>query len=149
MKTSKTTRLYDSFPTLYRERTMTLAQSQMAWGFQCDDGWYDLVWDLSEQLSSDPSLAVNEIRADKGELLVSLTNPSPEATDAVEHTRLKSKFTCELCGHAPAYLLTHPDFRDKVVCGHCMRRGKRRPHNKNFKSRLHGNPPAEVIIRKR
>ena len=157
MNTTKTNKLYESFPALYRERTMTLAQSQMPWGFQCGDGWFNIVWELSEKLNSlalrddsvEGSLRVNEVRAEEGQLVVGLTNAAPDARDVVEHAQIKSQFTCELCGHAPSYLRKHPDFYQRVVCGRCMKKGKKRSYNKNLKRRSQTFSFSDVVVEKR
>jgi len=157
MNTTKTNKLYESFPALYCERTMTLAQSQMPWGFQCGDGWFNIVWELSEKLdgiasregSEECPLRVNEVRAENGQLVVGLTNAAPEARDVVEHAQIKSQFTCELCGHAPSYLRKHPDFYQRVVCGRCIKKGKKRSYNKNLKRRAQSFSFSDVVVEKR
>ena len=48
MDSQKTNELYERFPHLYRERLAPLESSKMGWGFQCDDGWYNIIDNLSQ-----------------------------------------------------------------------------------------------------
>lgn len=43
MNPSNTEKLYQTFPHLYRR--------QMPYGFECEDGWFDLIFDLSQRLT--------------------------------------------------------------------------------------------------
>ncbi|MHB1301488.1 MAG: hypothetical protein ACYCY8_11565 [Burkholderiales bacterium] len=40
-------KLYSAFPRLYRGKDRSLHESLMSWGFDCGDGWFDLIWKLS------------------------------------------------------------------------------------------------------
>lgn len=42
--------LCETYPILYRNRNKSIYESCMAWGFQCGDGWFDLINDLSKVL---------------------------------------------------------------------------------------------------
>ena len=56
MDSHKTNELYEKFPHLYRERTAPLESSRMGWGFQCENGWYKIIYEMSkkiEKLSTD------------------------------------------------------------------------------------------------
>ena len=41
--------LYEKFPHLYRERTAPLESSRMGWGFQCEDGWYKIIYEILDK----------------------------------------------------------------------------------------------------
>ena len=47
-----TENLYEAFPQLYRGRHKSMYESSMCWGFECGDGWYQLIYDLSQELSN-------------------------------------------------------------------------------------------------
>lgn len=62
MNKENTQRLVAAFPGLYRYCGMTNAQREkfhqeghgayrMQWGFECRDGWFKLIWDLSEAIT--------------------------------------------------------------------------------------------------
>lgn len=50
MNPTLTEKLYTDFPYLYRGRTRPREESSMCWGFECDDGWYQVLHDLSREL---------------------------------------------------------------------------------------------------
>ena len=51
MDSQKTNELYEKFPHLYRERTAPLESSKMGWGFQCEDGWYKIIYEMSKKIN--------------------------------------------------------------------------------------------------
>ena|SRR6218665_2500226 len=61
MNDDLTLRLYAEFPDLYRGHAKPPSESAMCWGFECGDGWYPLLRELSEKLTlhlkSRPGLA--------------------------------------------------------------------------------------------
>ena len=50
MDSQKTNELYEKFPHLYRERTAPLESSGMGWGFQCENGWYKIIYEMSKKI---------------------------------------------------------------------------------------------------
>lgn len=50
MYSQLTRRLCTDFPNLYSGHTKTPTESSMCWGFECGDGWYQLLRALSENL---------------------------------------------------------------------------------------------------
>lgn len=43
-------KLCKGFPNLYKDRNASIMSSCMPWGLDCNDGWYDLIYDLSSKL---------------------------------------------------------------------------------------------------
>jgi hypothetical protein len=43
-------RLVTKFPLLYADRSGCKQSTAMSWGFSCGDGWFDIIWELSEKL---------------------------------------------------------------------------------------------------
>jgi len=41
-------KLMSRFGHLYRERSLPMSQTCMCWGFDCGDGWFKILWDLSD-----------------------------------------------------------------------------------------------------
>ena len=46
MSPELTKQLYDKFPDLFKEKDLPPEQSNMYWGFQCSDGWYNIIYTL-------------------------------------------------------------------------------------------------------
>jgi hypothetical protein len=75
MNQTNTQKLFEAFPRLYRGRNLPPSKSSMLWGFECGDGWFDLVWNLSK--------AIEENARSEG-----LT---PQSADWPEATQVKNK----------------------------------------------------------
>lgn len=43
-------KLVKTFPLLYTDRSKSMRNTCMCWGFECQDGWFDLIWELSEKI---------------------------------------------------------------------------------------------------
>lgn len=106
MDSQKTNELYERFSHLYRERLAPLESSKMAWGFQCGNGWYNLIHKMSKRitnlLSDDESApAIVEVsRNEDGTLYVDVRNPTLAIADIVETAKEQSRIICETCGYS-------------------------------------------------
>ena len=50
MKEELDKKLVKAFPLLYGDRHTSMKSTAMCWGFSCNDGWYNIIWDLSSKL---------------------------------------------------------------------------------------------------
>ena len=50
MDAKLTEKLYKEFPLLYAESKLDMSRTCMCWGFSHDNGWYDLIYELSAKL---------------------------------------------------------------------------------------------------
>ena len=50
MKEEFDKKLVEAFPLLYGDRRAPIQSTAMCWGFSCNDGWFDIIWDLSSKL---------------------------------------------------------------------------------------------------
>jgi len=50
MKKELQDKLFTEFPLLYGDRTKSMRDTLMYWGICCDEGWYDLLYELSSKL---------------------------------------------------------------------------------------------------
>ena len=104
MNTELTSRLYSDFPDLYRGHTKSENLSAMCWGFQCDDGWYGLIRDLSQQLTDYATAhpAANfeaiQVKEKLGWLRFHLAEDDAAALEMIEQTCIRSRTTCERSG---------------------------------------------------
>ena len=57
------TKLYERFPDLYRQHSLPMTQTAMCWGFDVDDGWFDLLWTLSLALEDETKTSGTVIEA--------------------------------------------------------------------------------------
>ena len=115
MNANNSLALYEAFPRLYRGRAKPLTESLMAFGFECGNGWFQIIWDLSAAIEK---LAVEEGHADEGwpevvqvkEKFGTLSfyvhgAVTDEMWNCIQEANCKSAHTCEVCG-APGKLYT-------------------------------------------
>ncbi|MGG6270897.1 hypothetical protein ACQ4M3_41435 [Leptolyngbya sp. AN03gr2] len=105
MNEANTQRLFERFDRLYRGRHLPQTQNLMCYGFSCGDGWFDLIWQLSEQIEAycqtNPEasdLIVAQVKQKFGELRF-YTKPKIWGVEyLIEATRIRSLQTCEWTG---------------------------------------------------
>jgi hypothetical protein len=124
---AKTNKLYNSFDSLYRERFAPLESSNMPWGFQCGNGWYSLIEDMSAQIALLPASntnsppAISEIsRNANGSLKVVVANTTLLIDRIVFATVEKSKTTCETCGFQFGFTSHNATQATKIECKRCV-----------------------------
>lgn len=69
-------RLVKTFPILYRDRHGNQLETNMIWGFEHGDGWFDIVWTLSEKLEK---IAKTQPPPQTRSIMQKLTWPSVDA----------------------------------------------------------------------
>lgn len=110
MTPEKTQKLFDAFPRLYRGRAKSVQESMMSRGFECCDGWFDLIWTLSQKIedaarqaglepqsSTWPEAA--QVKQKMGTLRFYLDNPTETITALIRKAEEDSAKTCETCGN--------------------------------------------------
>ena len=156
MDSQKTNELYERFPHLYRERNAPLASSKMGWGFQCEEGWYKIIYQLSKQIQKmsndgEHAPAITEVsKNEDGTLYIEARNLTPPVADIIATAREQSRLTCELCSYTPAFLrdTTHP-LSGHIACGRCVAKatsGHKRAASKGPRKPLR---PSDTLILKR
>ena len=60
MKKELDTKLCKDFPKIFAQRNMSMTETCMCWGFECGDGWYELIYklctDIQKHCDSRPEL---------------------------------------------------------------------------------------------
>jgi len=90
-------KLIAAFPKLYRVQ-------RMLWGFECGDGWYDLLYELSAELEAliDPDeefpICAVQVKEKFGGLRFYLSSETEEMSELIHKAEVKSEHTCEICG---------------------------------------------------
>jgi len=104
MNPTLTEKLYAAFPHLYRGRHKSVYESSMCWGFACGDGWYQLIYDLSQELNNylaeHPAVdfEVTQVKSKFGILHFHLDYRDEATRKMIELARLRASMTCELTG---------------------------------------------------
>ncbi len=109
-------KLCAAFPLLYADRNKPMRETCMCWGFEHGDGWFSIIWDLSEKLERmiaalDPAdfpegyglPRASQVKEKYGTLRFYMTASTDEMEDAIREAEKLSARTCERCG-APGSL---------------------------------------------
>ena len=156
MDSHKTNELYEKFPHLYRERTAPLESSGMGWGFQCENGWYKIIYEMSKKIDKistegEHAPAISLVsRHEAGTLHVAVSNITPPVADIVMNAREQSRLTCEYCGYPPAFLRTSKGpQKGHIACGRCLRKSTPAPKAKAVKAKRKPRRAPDTIVVKR
>lgn len=108
MNKENTEALYDAYPALFHGRRKPLTQSLMAFGFECGDGWFQILNALSKAITESARRngvdipEVVQVKEKFGTLRFYLGAISSEISDEVERliedAEHDSAHTCEICG---------------------------------------------------
>lgn len=109
MTPEHTQRLFERFDHLYRGRHLPLTQNLMSDGFACGDGWYDLLYELSDQLEAycqehpeAGTLIAVQVKQKFGELRFDVHPHFPVVQSMIAAVTERSCQTCELTGQPGA-----------------------------------------------
>ena len=106
MSPELTKQLYDKFPDLFKEKDLPPEQSNMCWGFECSDGWYNIIFTLCSliqihQKSQNPDykpVVVQQVKEKFGTLRFYYTGGDDIIFGMVAYAEAISGMTCEVCG---------------------------------------------------
>lgn len=99
-----TEQMYAEFPDLYRGRTRPPRDSAMCWGFECGDGWYQILYDLSKELTDymlqhpPLRLEVMQVKSKFGNLRFHLDYSDLVTEEIISRARDRSDLVCEVTG---------------------------------------------------
>lgn len=99
----------------------------MSWGLACGDGWFDLIWNLSQAIEDvarqealDPQgeawPEVIQVKEKLGTLRFRLANASERMRQLIEEASEVSAHTCEVCGLKDPQV-DYDRATDQVLCG--------------------------------
>ncbi len=92
------------YPELFADRHQPMAVTAMCWGFTCDDGWFDLIDELSAQLQAAADTGriaqpvAMQVKQKFGALRFYVRAGNAEIHELARRATEKSLVTCEVCG---------------------------------------------------
>jgi len=126
MSPDKTHTIFDRWPAWFDQAKDPQA-SLMKYGFECGDGWYEIVYNLFERLeplvagldSSYLHFQVVQGKEKFGELRIYLNGSTDEMDQVINDAISTSKRTCEECGQ-PGTLQHGVSGWMKTLCAECQ-----------------------------
>ena len=97
MNREHTEYLIKTYPDLYAGCFEPPSKSNMAFGFECGDGWFNIIKDLSEKLEPMGVIA-SQIKEKWGSLRFYVYQGTDEAWDLIDVAEELAEKTCEECG---------------------------------------------------
>lgn len=121
MNPELTKRLYDRFPELYRQHELPMSQTCMCWGFDVDDGWFDLVWMLSlaledESKQSGAKIEAVQVKEKFGGLRFYVGQCTNRGHNLITAAERLADTTCEVCGKYGRITNREGSYWMKCVC---------------------------------
>ena len=132
MSPEKTKALFDEFPELYRGKELSMGENLMCFGFQCDNGWFNIIHALSTVIALHAKwhqcgeltypIAI-QVKEKFGGLRFGYRSVDIDAVDgAVDMAEQMSFRTCEMCG-APGQM-HHRNNWLKTLCPSCANKNE-------------------------
>jgi hypothetical protein len=95
-------KLVEAFPKLYSKRGGSMQETCMYWGFECGDGWFQLLWDASEKLealnNAGQNIKASQVKEKFGTLRFYINGGDEKADEIISAAEDRSAVTCEGCG---------------------------------------------------
>jgi hypothetical protein len=102
MNKENTIKLWEKYPIIFSGRYLSLQESLIPFGFECGDGWYDLIHDLCEEITTligdkDITVTAEQVKEKFGGLRFYYSIRSPETfmsiiDSVISHFMFKRKW---------------------------------------------------------
>lgn len=109
MNEQNTKHLVEKYPKLYQQVNMPMTQTCMCWGFECGDGWFKLIDELSSKIEAwnnlnpaDITVEAVQVKEKFGSLRFYYNGGDNYIDTLVSQAEMESEKTCEDCGKTPA-----------------------------------------------
>lgn len=104
MKLELDINLCNTFPEIFSDRHENKELNAMSWGFECGDGWHDVIHNLCVDIMSYcnstgyPVPRAAQVKEKYGTLRFYVDQGDDHIYDLIEHYSTVSRRTCETCG---------------------------------------------------
>jgi hypothetical protein len=122
MNDENTLKLWNDFPKLYAGRYKSITESLIPFGFECSDGWFDLIYKLSKEITElDDTVEATQVKEKFGTLRFYYYGGNDKIYRLVEEAEQESARTCEDCGDTTT-AKTRGDSWLSTLCDKCAKR---------------------------
>jgi predicted nucleic acid-binding Zn ribbon protein len=95
----KQEKIFNDFPSLYKEKDLPPSETCMCWGLDVGNGWESLIRELSSKISElDPDCVAVQVKEKFGGLRFYTGPATNEVFDLIQEYGRKSLKICENCG---------------------------------------------------
>jgi len=103
VKSSLDEKLVSKYPMLFKDRHGNMMKTAMCWGFECGDGWYDLLDKLCQcitehAISHGLDVTATQVKEKYGTLRFYVGSADDAIYDMIDKAEILSAYTCEVCG---------------------------------------------------
>ncbi len=104
MNKENTEKLFNDFPELYRQHTLTIYESCMPWGFECTDMWFDIIYRLSKRITdyckekNMPVIEAEQVKEKFGSLSFYVNKADAEVYRFINESEKETEKICAKCG---------------------------------------------------
>lgn len=92
-------KLCTDFPYIFKDRHGKIMDTAMCWGFDCDDGWFQIIYDLCSKISElDDKVYATQVKEKFGTLRFYINGGDELIYDLIDKADQQSGVTCEICG---------------------------------------------------
>lgn len=102
MKKELQEELYKKYPKLYKQNSLPMTQTCMCWGFECGDGWFKIIDELSAKLDAYGFVEAAQVKEKFGGLRFYVDGVDSDSFDEIQkhidEAEIQSYKTCERCG---------------------------------------------------
>lgn len=96
--------LCEKYPKLFAQRNKPMQETAMCWGFECGDGWFDLIntlcyllqWDIDN--NREPQIEVVQVKEKYGGLRFYTNQATGRQSGCISMAESLSYKICEVCG---------------------------------------------------
>ena len=99
MNKENTEKLFNQFPSLYQGKNLGPQKNLMCFGFECGDGWFDLIYALSKKICElSPETVAMQVKEKFGTMRFYVSGAVSEVFDIIDEYEELSGKVCEECG---------------------------------------------------
>lgn len=126
MNKENTLKLFNDFPKLYCGKDLPQTENLMCFGFECGDGWFEIIYDLSKTLSEKaPNCIAVQVKEKFGGLRFYTNENNLEGEKAIDEAERKAESTCENCGSTNSSVKKRGGGWIKTLCDNCCQKRKK------------------------
>ncbi len=124
MNKENTKKLYEKYPKIFAQKDLTIQQSCMPWGFECGDGWFDLIDKLCDALqfhtdrNNYSQVEATQVKEKFGTLSFYTNGIDDYLRGYISFAELMSASICETCGTNQN--VTQTKGWIKTICKECL-----------------------------